>query len=134
MDGNRKKSKRLFNYGLVGMVYAELKLEHKVDWNTYPTTTQYPLYIGKTEKDILDMYIPEFTATKRILGFLKKKLQGASSQGSSSKQEATLKATQVCETNNLIVQKPEPMVQNLPPSGAIQIVVQGFTVIVESPS
>jgi hypothetical protein len=98
--GNREKSKGLFNYGLVAMVYAELKLERKVDWNTYPTTTQYPLCIGKIEKDILDMYTPESAATKGILGFLRKKAQGASGQGSSSKKEATPKATHVRETSN----------------------------------
>jgi hypothetical protein len=37
--GNRERSKGLFNYGLVAMVYAELKLERKVDWSTYPMTT-----------------------------------------------------------------------------------------------
>jgi hypothetical protein len=98
--GNREKSKGLFNYDLVAMVYAELKLERKVDWNTYPTTTQYPLCIGKIEKDILDMYTPESAATKGILGFLRKKAQGASGQGSSSKKEATPKATHVRETSN----------------------------------
>jgi hypothetical protein len=35
-------------YSLVLMVYAELKLERKVDRSTYPTTLEYPLYIGKT--------------------------------------------------------------------------------------
>jgi hypothetical protein len=75
--GNREKSKGLFNYGLVAMVYAELKLEHKVDWSTYPTTTQYPLCIGKIAKDIPNMYTSESAATKGILGFLRKKPQGA---------------------------------------------------------
>jgi hypothetical protein len=74
--GNREKSKGLFNYGLVAMVYAELKLERKVDWSTYPTTTQYPLCIGKTKKDIPDMYTSESPTTKGILGFLRKKPQG----------------------------------------------------------
>jgi hypothetical protein len=60
------------------MVYAELKLERRVDWSTYPTTTQFSLCIGKTAKDIPDMYTPESMATKGILAFLKKKLQGAS--------------------------------------------------------
>ena len=105
--GNWKKSKGLFNYGLVVMVYTELKLEHKVDWSTYPTTTQYPLCIEKTTKDIPDMYIPESAATKGILGFLRKKPQGATDQGSSSKKEATLKARPVCETSNHILQKPD---------------------------
>ena len=72
------KSKGLFSYGLVVMVYVELKLEHKVDWSTYPMTSQYPLCIGKIAKDILDMYTSEFATTKGILGFLKKNLLGLS--------------------------------------------------------
>ena len=95
------------------MVYAELKLELKVDWSTYSTTMQYPLYIGKTKKEV-DMYTSESVATIGILGFLKKKPQGASGQGLSSKKEATLKAAQVHETSNPIPQKLEPMVQNPP--------------------
>jgi hypothetical protein len=108
--GNQEKSKGLFNYGLVAMVYAELKLERKVDWSTYPTTTQYPLYIGKIAKNIPDMYIPESTATKGILGFLRKKSQGATGQGSSSKKEATPKARHVRETSNPVPQELEPKV------------------------
>ena len=51
--GNRKKSKGLFNYGMLVMVYLELNLERKVDWSTYPTTMQFPLGIGKTvRKDV----------------------------------------------------------------------------------
>jgi hypothetical protein len=117
--GNLEKSKGLFNYGLVAMVYAELKLEPKVDWSTYPTTTQYPLCIRETAKDIPDMYIPESAATKGILGFLRKKPQGATGQGSSSKKEATSKARPIRETSNHILREPEPRVQNLPASGAI---------------
>ena len=83
--GNRKRSKGLFNYGVLVMVYTELKLECKVDWSTYPTTMQFPLGIGKTTKDIPDMYTLESVATKGILAFLRKKPQGAISQGSSSK-------------------------------------------------
>jgi hypothetical protein len=75
--GNWEKSKELFNYGLVAMVYAELKLEHKVDWSTYPTIMQFPLCIGKTAKDIPNMYTPESAATKGILAFLRKKAEGA---------------------------------------------------------
>jgi hypothetical protein len=74
--GNRLKNKGLFNYGLVVMVYVELKLERKVDWSTYPMTMQYPLSIGKTAKDIPNMYIPESAVTKGILEFLRKKPQG----------------------------------------------------------
>jgi hypothetical protein len=113
----------LFNYGLVAIVYAESKLERKVDWSTYPTTMQYPLCIGKTAKDIPDMYTPESTATKGILGFLRKKPQEASGQGLSSKREAPPKATHVRETSNLIPQEPEPRVQNPPTSGAIRTIV-----------
>ena len=40
--GNRERSKGLLNYGLVTMVYDKLKLEYKVDWSTYPITTQFP--------------------------------------------------------------------------------------------
>jgi hypothetical protein len=54
------------------MVYAELKLERKVDWSTYPTTTQHLLCIRKSAKDILDMYTLESAATKGILEFLRK--------------------------------------------------------------
>jgi hypothetical protein len=85
--GNWERSKGLLNYGLVAMVYAELKLESKVDWSTYPTTMQFPLCIGKTTKDIPDKYTPEFEATKGILAFLRKKPEGTTSQGSSSKKE-----------------------------------------------
>jgi hypothetical protein len=101
------------------MVYAELKLERKVDWNTYPTTMQYLLCIGKTVKDIPDMYIPESAATKGILGFLRKKLQGTTDQGSSSKKEATSKARPVRETSNHVLQEPncvlfKPLRDNVP--------------------
>jgi hypothetical protein len=75
--GNEERSKGLFNYGVVAMVYAELKLERKVDWSTYPTTTQFLLCIGKTAKDIPNMYTPESAATKGILAFLRKKAEGA---------------------------------------------------------
>jgi hypothetical protein len=98
--GNRERSKGLLNYGLVAMVYAELKLERKVDWSTYPMTTPFPLCIGKTTKDIPDMYIPESAATKGILAFLRKKPEGTTGQGSSSKKRAKWKATHVHETSN----------------------------------
>jgi hypothetical protein len=115
------------------MVYAELKLERKVDWSIYPTTTQYPLCIGKTAKDIPDMYTLESAANKGILGFLRKKPQGASSQGSSNKKEATPKATYVCETSNSILREPEPRMQNPPTNRAIRTVVQASIAIVEKP-
>jgi hypothetical protein len=115
------------------MVYIELKLERKVDWSTYPTTMQYPLYIGKIAKDIPDMYSPESAATKGILAFLRKKPQGATGQGSLSKKEATLKARHIHETSNLVSREPDPRVQNPPTSGAIRTVVQGSTAIVEKP-
>jgi hypothetical protein len=83
--GNRERSKGLLNYGLVAMVYTKLTLERKVDWSTYPTTTQFPLCIGKTAKDIPDMYTPESVATKGILAFLRKKPEGTTGQGSSRK-------------------------------------------------
>jgi hypothetical protein len=131
--GNREKSKGLFNYGLVAMVYAELKLERKVDWSTYPTITQFPLCIGKTTKDILDMYIPESTATKGILAFLRKKPEGATVQGSSCKKGTIPKARHVHETSNSVLREHDPGVQNPPASGAIRTVVQGSTAIVEKP-
>lgn len=90
--GNREKSKGLFNYGLLAMVYAELKLERKVDWSTYPTTTQFPLGIGKTVRDIPDIYIPESEATKGILAFLRRKPQEDIGQGLSSKKSRKRKA------------------------------------------
>jgi hypothetical protein len=132
--GNRDKSKGLFNYGLVAKVYAELKLERKVDWSTYPTTTQFPLCIGKIAKDILDMYTPESVVTKGILAFLRKKLEGATGQGSLCKKGAKLKARHVHETNNPVLREHDLGVQNPPASGAIRTVVQGSTTIVESPS
>jgi hypothetical protein len=131
--GNREKNKGLFNYGLVAMVYAELKLERKVDWSTYPTTTQFLLCIGKTAKDIPDMYASESAATKGILAFLRKKPEGATGQGSSRKKGATPKARHVHETNNPVLREHDPGVQNPPASGAIRTVVQGSTAIVEKP-
>jgi hypothetical protein len=53
--GNRNKSKGFFNYSLLSMVYAELKLERKVDWSTFPMTVQYSLRIGKIQKDVPDI-------------------------------------------------------------------------------
>jgi hypothetical protein len=129
--GNRERNKGLLNYGLVAMVYAELKLEHKVDWSTYPTTTPFPLCIGKTTKDIPDMYTPEFAATKGILAFLKKKPEGTTEQGSSNTKGAKRKATYVHETSNPVPREQDPRVQNPPANGAIPTVVQGSTVIVE---
>jgi hypothetical protein len=131
--GNRERSKGLLNYGLLTMVYAELQLERKVDWSTYPTTTQFPLCIGKTAKDILDMYTPESTAIKGILAFLRKKPKGTTGQGSSSKKGAKQKARHVHETSNPVPREQDPRVQNPPISGAIQTVVQGSTAIVEKP-
>jgi hypothetical protein len=131
--GNRERSKGLLNYGLLAMVYTELQLERKVDWSTYPTTTQFPLCIGKTAKDILDMYTPESTATKGILVFLRKKPERTTSQGSSSKKGAKQKARHVHETSNLVPREQDPRVQNPPTSGAIRTVVQGSTAIVEKP-
>jgi hypothetical protein len=129
--GNRERNKGLLNYGLLAMVYAELKLERKVDWSTYPTTTQFPLCIGKTTKDIPDMYTPESAATKGILAFLRKKPEGTTGQGSSSKKGAKQKVRHVHETSNPIPREQDPRVQNPPASGAIRIVVQGSTAIVE---
>jgi hypothetical protein len=106
-------------------------LKHKVDWSTYPTTTQYPLYIGNTAKDIPDMYTPESMATKGILGFLRKKPQGATDQGLSSKKEATSKARHVHEISNPVLREPNLRMQNPLASGAIRTVVQGSTAIVE---
>ena len=80
-------------------------------------------------KDIPDMYIPKSTVTKGILGFLKKKLQGTTGQGWSSKKEATPKARPVCETSH-VPRESDLRVQNSPMSGAIQIVVQGYIAIV----
>jgi hypothetical protein len=79
------------------------------------------------------MYTLESAATKGILGFLRKKPQGVTGQGSSSKKEPTPKARPVCETSNHVKQEPESRVQNPPASGAIQTVVQGSTAIVEKP-
>jgi hypothetical protein len=131
--GNRERNKVLLNYGLVAMVYAELKLERKVDWSTYPTRTQFPLCIGKTTKDIPDIYTPESAATKGILTFLRKKLEWTTGQGSSSKKGAKQKATHVHETSNHVLREQDPRVQNPPASGAIPTVVQGSTIIVEKP-
>jgi hypothetical protein len=132
--GNRERSKGLLNYGLVVMVYAELKLERKVDWSTYPMTTQFPLCIGKTTKDIPNIYTPESAATKGILAFLRKKPEGTTGQGLSSKKGAKQKATHVHETSNPIPREQDLRVQNPLASGAIPTVVQGSIVIVEKPS
>jgi hypothetical protein len=115
------------------MVYAELKLERKVDWSTYPMTTQFPLCIGKTTKDIVDMYTLESAATKGILAFLRKKLERTTGQGLSSKKGAKQKARHVHETSNPVPREQDPKVQNPPMSGVIRTVVQGSTVIVEKP-
>ena len=133
MFGNQEKSKGLFSYGLVAMVYAELKLERKVVWSTYPTTMQFPLCIGKTAKDILDMYTLESATTKGILAFLRKKPQGTTGQSSSRKKGATPKARHVHETSNLVPQEHDPGVQNPLKSGAIRTIVQGSTAIVKKP-
>jgi hypothetical protein len=129
----REKQAWSFNYGLVVMVYAELKSERKVDWSTYPTTTQFPLCIGKTAKDIPDIYAPESAATKGILAFLRKKLEGATGQGSSHKKGTTPKARHVHKTSNLVSREYDPGVQNLPASRTIRTVVQGSNAIVEKP-
>jgi hypothetical protein len=115
------------------MFYVELKLEHKVDCSTYPMTMQFPLCIGKTTKDIPDMYTLESAATKGILAFLRKKPQGATGQGLSHKKGAIPKARHVHETSNPISREHDLEVQNPPASGAIRTLVQGSTAIVEKP-
>jgi hypothetical protein len=79
------------------------------------------------------MYTPESTATKGILAFLRKKPEGTTGQGSSSKKGAKRKATHVHETSNFVPREQDPRVQNPPASGAIPTVVQGSTVLVEKP-
>jgi len=54
-------------------VYTELILKRKVDWTTFPTTTQYPLRIGQNQKHIPDLFDPESALTKNILEELKKR-------------------------------------------------------------
>jgi hypothetical protein len=88
---NCDKSKGFSNYSLLSKVYAELKLERTLDWNMFLMTMQYPHCIGKTQKDIPDMYNPKSAIIKGILDFLSKKPQGASSTGSRNKKEATPK-------------------------------------------
>jgi hypothetical protein len=128
---NRERNKGLLNHGFVAMVYAELKLERKVDWSTYPTTMQFPLCIGKIAKDIPDMYTSESAATKGILAFLRKKSEGTTGQGSSSKKGAKQKARHIHETSNHVPREQDPRVQNPPASGAIRTAVQGSTATVE---
>jgi hypothetical protein len=99
----------------------------------YPMTTQYSLYIGKTQKDIPNMYNPESAVTIGILGFLRKKPQGTSGHGSSSKKEGTPKAAHVSKSSNPILWKLELMVQNPPPNGVLPTLVKGSTTIVEEP-
>ena len=70
MFGNWKRSKRLFNYGLLAMVYTKLKLEHKVNWSTYPTTTQFLLGIGKTAKGYFKHVHPGVRSNQRDFGIL----------------------------------------------------------------
>ena len=99
---NWERSNGLLNYGLV---YVELKLEHKVDWSTYPMTMQFPLCIGKKTKEIPDMYTPESAETKGILAFLRKKPKRTTSQGLSSKKGAKHKSTYIHETSNHVLQE-----------------------------
>jgi hypothetical protein len=79
------------------------------------------------------MHNPESAMTKRILEFLRKKLQGPSCQGSSNKKEATPKVAQVSNTSNLVPQEPQLMVQNPNLSRGIPTLVKGSTTIVEEP-
>ena len=74
--GDRPRSKGLLNYSLVSMVYTELILKRKVDWTTFPTTAQFPLRIGRTQKHIPDLYNPESVLTKSILERMKRRPHG----------------------------------------------------------
>jgi hypothetical protein len=64
---------------------------------------------------------------------LRKKSEGPTGQGSSSKKGAKRKARHVHETNNLVLREQDLRVQNPPVSGAIRTVVQGSIAIVEKP-
>ena len=69
--GDRQKSKGFFNYSLLLMVYTELILKKKVDWTSFPTTTQFPLRIARNQKHIPDSFNPQSTSTKDLLAELK---------------------------------------------------------------
>ena len=70
---------------------------------------------------------------QRNFGILRKKLQGASGEGSSSKKEAIPKATQVSETSNSKPQEPKLMVQDPLLSRGIPTLVKGSIAVVEEP-
>ena len=84
MFGTRFKSKGVINYTVVAMVYVELKLERKVDWSTFPTTSQTPFLLRAEQRDIPDSYDPSSSSTKEML-ILLKTVPSASNTASSSR-------------------------------------------------
>ena len=82
MFGARLKSKGVFNYGVLAMVYVELKSERKVDWSTFPTTSQTTFLLGAGQRDIPNLYDPSSVSTKEML-ILLKKVPSASNTASS---------------------------------------------------
>ena len=77
------------------------------------------------------MYTRESAATKGILAFLRKKLEGTTGQGLSSKKRAKQKARHVHKSSNHVPWEQDPTVQNSPMSGVIWTIVQGSIAIVE---
>ena len=54
--GGKPRSKGCINHSVGSMVYAELILNRKVDWSTYPSKVDSPLLLQRNQKDISDLY------------------------------------------------------------------------------
>ena len=63
--GDRPKSKGLFNYSLLSMVYSELILNQKVDWSTFPTTAEF-IFGLQGDKSIFRIYIIPEVLKQRV--------------------------------------------------------------------
>ena len=62
--GHKPMSKGKINYSLACMVYAEIVLGRKVEWNTYPRTTAAPVQLPFYEKDIPDTFVSNVSPSK----------------------------------------------------------------------
>ena len=74
--GNKRRSKGYINYSVACMVYAELILERKIDWSTFPTTTACPLLLEANQKDIPDLYNSEGETEKVLKNTIEVKTDG----------------------------------------------------------
>ncbi len=63
---DKLRNKGNINYTLAAMVYSKLVLKRKVDWSTFPTTSQFPLLLSKDQRDIPDSYNVEAVATEAL--------------------------------------------------------------------